>query len=204
VNKSSARKVSEFCQIWSRDQEDRASVVFVPGHDGHRYVVYIERNGSIGVRCLRQDVRAECKGNSNGHICYHALAALEVAAEDQGMTVAWCESEQAAKNLANLGGKVFCVKSLQGSGEAWGVVKDEMEVFDLRAWADELENVSWYDATLARSLANHGANTPQQLDKLHQLFEKHPERKDDLLVIFSEAVLSHGRNVLRGENVREI
>lgn len=78
------------------------------------------------------------------------------------------------------------------------------ESFDLLAWADELENVSWYDATLARSLANHGANTPQQLDKLHQLFEKHPERKDDLLVIFSEAVLSHGRNVLRGENVREI
>ena len=77
--------------------------------------------------------------------------------------------------------------------------------FDLLAWADELERtVSWYDATLAKSLATHGVSTPQQLDKLHQLFVKHPEHKDDLLVIFSEAVLAHGRNVLRGENAREI
>jgi len=77
--------------------------------------------------------------------------------------------------------------------------------FDLLAWADELERtVSWYDATLAKSLANHGANTPAQLDKLHQLFTKYPERKSDLLAVFSEAVLAHGRNVLRGENVREI
>ena len=72
--------------------------------------------------------------------------------------------------------------------------------FDLLAWADELEDVSWYDATLAKSLATHGASTPQQLDKLHQLFTKHPERKDDLLAIFSEAVLAHGRNVLHGED----
>ena len=50
----------------------------------------------------------------------------------------------------------------------------------------------------------HGVSTPQQLDKLHQLFTKHPERKDDLLATFSEAVLAHGRNVLRGENVKEI
>ena len=77
--------------------------------------------------------------------------------------------------------------------------------FDLLAWADELENtVGWYDAELAKSLAMHGVSTPQQLDKLHQLFTKHPERKDDLLATFSEAVLAHGRNVLRGENVKEI
>jgi len=77
--------------------------------------------------------------------------------------------------------------------------------FDLLAWADELENTAgWYFATLAQSLANHGAGTPQQQDKLAQLMAKFPERKDDLLAVFSEAVLTHGRNVLRGENVKEI
>ena len=133
------------------------------------------------------------------------LAALEFAAADQEMTLSWCESKADAERLTRISGKVFHARSLQSDAEAWGVVKGgEKQAFDLLAWADELENVSWYDATLAQSLATHGASTPQQLDKLHQLFTKHPEHKDDLLVIFSEAVLAHGRNVLRGENVKEI
>jgi hypothetical protein len=207
VNKQSARHVKEFCQIWNRDAEGRPTVIFVPGHNGHRYGVRIKRNGNIGVQCFRQDVQnVECKGNSNGHICYHALAALEFAAEDQGLTLSWCESEQDAERLARIEGKVFHAKSLQSDAEVWGVVKGgEQQAFDLLAWADELENtVGWYDAELAKSLATRGADTPAQLNKLHQLFTKHPERKSDLLAIFSEAVLAHGRGVLRGENVKEI
>jgi len=146
-----------------------------------------------------------CAG-SRKYFCYHMLAALEFAAADQGMTLSWCESKEDAERLARIDGKVFHARSLQSDAEVWGVVKGgEKQTFDLLAWADELENTAgWYDATLAKSLANHGASTPAQLDKLHQLFTKHPERKDDLMAIFSQAVLAHGRTVLRGEDVKEI
>jgi len=208
VNKSSARNVKEFCDIRARDAEGRATIVFVPGHEGREYFVFVHRNDVLKVRCNEPGVwgNRDCKGNSNGHICYHALAALEVAAKDQGKTISWCESKADAENLAHLGGKVFHAKSGQGTGEVWGVIRGSKEpAFDLLAWADDLEDiVGWYFATLARSLASHGAETDQQRDKLAQLMAKFPECKDDLLAMFPEAVLAHGRAILRGEDVKEI
>ena len=202
MNKSSARNVSEFCDIRARDAEGRATIVFVPGHEGREYFVFIHRNDALKVRCNQPGPCGNhgCEG-SRKHFCYHMLAALEFTAADQGMTLSWCESKEDAERLARIDGKVFHARSLQSDAEVWGVVKGgEKQAFDLLTWADELENVSWYDATLAQSLATHGVSTPRQLDKLHQLFTKHPERKDDLMAIFSEAVLAHGRNVLHGED----
>ena len=210
MNKSSARNVSEFCDIRARDAEGRATIVFVPGHEGREYFVFIHRNGALKVRCNEPGPWGNqgCKGSLK-HFCYHMLAALEFAAADQGMTLSWCESKEDAERLARIDGKVFHARSLQSDAEVWGVVKSSKKelkpAFDLLAWADELERtVGWYDATLAKSLANHGTSTSQQQDKLAQLMAKFPERKGDLLAIFPEAVLAHGRNVLRGENVREI
>lgn len=46
----------------------------------------------------------------------------------------------------------------------------------LLAWANELEDISWYDAVLARTVGKHlGSFTPAEWDALDQLREKYPD-----------------------------
>ena len=213
MNKSSARNVKEFCDIRARDDEGRPTIVFVPGHEGREYFVFIHRNGYLRARCNEPGPWGNwgCEG-SRKHFCYHMLAALEFAAEDQGKSISWCESEQDAERLARIEGTVFCAQHANHADvKVWGVVREKgrkqesKPAFDLLAWAAVLEDTAgWYDATLARSLANHGLSTAQMHEKLSQLTGKYPERKNDLLALFSEEVLAHGRAVLHSEDVKEI
>lgn len=122
------KHVKQFCDVRARDARGRVGIVLVPGDEGREHFVSIHRNECIGVRCNETDVcgTRECESNSGDHVCRHALMALEVAAEDQGMTLSWCESEVTAEELAQTGGEMFHARSRQGTGEVWGVVTSDM------------------------------------------------------------------------------
>ena len=210
MNKSSARNVKEFCDIRARDAEGRATIVFVPGHEGREYFVFIHRNGVLRVRCNEPGPWGNhgCEG-SRKHFCYHMLAALEFAAANQGMTLSWCESKADAERLARISGKVFHARSLQSDAEVWGVVRgSESETQD--APKDTLlDKATRYVALHRQWVANPSAmQDNKEWQKLHEYFlvkgwnystvERYWRENDP------EAVLAHGRNVLRGEDVKEI
>jgi hypothetical protein len=64
-----------------------------------------------------------CQGNSNGTLCYHVLAALIRGAENGSKRLVLFDNFTDAFRYANFGGKLMEIKSLQGQGRAWGVVR---------------------------------------------------------------------------------
>ena len=138
MNIVSARNASEFVHVLDRDSKDRPTRLLVPGHEGRQYEVILERNSILEAEChtptshidgftVKSAASGElfvvCKGNQHS-ICYHVLAAAIHTASEQGKELSWCETEQDAKRLARLAGKVFTVKSAQSGKLAYGVVKD--------------------------------------------------------------------------------
>ena len=65
-----------------------------------------------------------CKGNSNGTICYHALAAIEHRVNVAGKTLVKPEDGElsSAIKLLNLGGTLIKLTNEKGNSK-WGVVK---------------------------------------------------------------------------------
>jgi len=97
----------------------------VPGSHGRRYVVY-RRKGTTQFECHRDlggHGMEACPGNSNGTVCYHVMAAIIAAAREKGQWVSFCEKQEDAERLANLGGKVWPIFSAQGKGQLWLVVR---------------------------------------------------------------------------------
>lgn len=128
MNTVSARAVREFVRVTERDQFGQVKVVEMPGHGGRRYQVILRRKGCYITAECRQDLGGygygDCKGNSNsGSPCYHSLSAVQKAAGEKRLTIAWCKSQADAQRLVNLGGTIICVRSHQGAGEAWGVAR---------------------------------------------------------------------------------
>lgn len=126
MNIQSARKVAEFVQVLKSDDEDRPYLFLVPGHQGRRYQVELERNGGLRAhcRCMTSAPPGQyCKGNFHT-VCYHIGAACLVAAETQGKVLSWCDNEDDAERLARVGGEVFAVRSAQSGTSAWGVVRE--------------------------------------------------------------------------------
>ena len=201
MNTKSAKNVREFVAITERDSEDRPSVLRTPGHNGNVYEVTLTRNGCVSVTC-KQVSGTACLGNSYS-VCYHVLAACEVAAEDAGLQLSWCNSQADAQRLARIEGHTFCVESAQSGKRAWGVVRGHK--FSLTEWADKLENENWYFAELARKVALHSPDgNGTSLDALGQLLNKYPEQRKNLAALFPEAVLKIGREILRGEEEVEL
>jgi len=124
MNKKSAKRVKEFINVLVRDDKGRITCAQVPGHHGAQYRVTVSRVGnSIHTSCLRvDDSPIPCRGNSVT-VCYHSLAVLMLAAEEAGMSAAFCDDEKDAKNLANLGGNVVKVIPHKFGRNVWMVVK---------------------------------------------------------------------------------
>ena len=96
----------------------------VPGSEGKQYLV-TRRKGTNQYRCVLDCGRygsTDCRGNSNGYICYHIVTAIIFAAQKAGRKVAFCESENDAQLLSRLGGNLYKIHSGQGSGKLWVVV----------------------------------------------------------------------------------
>lgn len=115
MNTESARAAKEFAKIVRRDPGN-VVIVQVPGHNGnHYYVKVTERT----VACKRSN-GTPCPSIGTSTLCYHSLAAWEYVHEP----VSWCDCEQKAKKLENLGNHAVEVRSTQGRGaKAWAVKK---------------------------------------------------------------------------------
>ena len=72
-----------------------------------------------------------CKGNENGTICYHSLAALIKKANSHNDQLSFFDSFTDAVRYANFGGKLSKVVSAQGNGYCW-MVSREKESFKER------------------------------------------------------------------------
>jgi len=99
----------------------------VPGSEGRRYEVRrlaktntFECHRLVGSSPIGFG-RQPCLGNSYS-ICYHVLAALHSAAAEKRLTIAFCSSEQSAKKLSRLGGKVYRISSAQSGKSIWAVL----------------------------------------------------------------------------------
>ena len=123
MNIQSARNVVEFVQVLKTDSEGRPYLFLVPGHQGRRYQVELERNGGLRATCKDITKKGQsCDGNLHA-VCYHVLASCLIAAEVQGKELSWCESETDAERLARVGGETFSVASAQSGKSAWGVMR---------------------------------------------------------------------------------
>lgn len=122
-----AKFAAQFAAVIDRDSKDRPKVLLVPGTEAKRYRVIIRRfAGLVTTECHLEAGgigHQECKGNSNGSICYHSLQAIVASVAEAGKDVYFCANEQDARKLANLGGSVIRLHSHQGKGEMWMVVK---------------------------------------------------------------------------------
>jgi len=63
-----------------------------------------------------------CPGNQHGHVCWHVLASMIAAAGKR--SVAFFEDLDEAKHYKNLGGKLVTVRSGDGSGMLYAVVRE--------------------------------------------------------------------------------
>jgi len=119
-----AKASAAFAKIMSKNKQGAVTKVVVPGHEGKQYQIIIRRASVLSTEC-RLDTAGgyqACPGNSNGHVCYHSIAALEVAARESKVALSWCQNEREAIRLENLGGQSFPVTSWQGKGRLWAVV----------------------------------------------------------------------------------
>ena len=120
-----ARAAARFGKVLSRDRDGRVKTVLLPGTDGKQYQVILRRRGGLSTEC-RLDTghgHLACAGNSNGHVCYHSIAAVQVASKDAGLSARFCATEKAATRLARLGGIKVSLNSHQGAGRLWVVAK---------------------------------------------------------------------------------
>jgi len=117
MNTSDARAVVGFVGI-EKVANGVAVALSVPGHDGRRYEVSLDRDGHLSYWCA-------CKGATHS-ICYHGLAAATKAAAEKGYVLTWARDESGARRLANLGGKVISLTSKKSKVRAWGVLKDKV------------------------------------------------------------------------------
>ena len=70
----------------------------------------------IGTMC-------NCPGNERNTVCYHSLGAVYQSFQETGKLVSFFETYESAKQMS-FGGKIAKVKSVNGNGYLWCVIKD--------------------------------------------------------------------------------
>jgi hypothetical protein len=131
LDKSQA--AARFAHVEQTDGDKKVRRVSLPGSDGKRYQVIIRRDAQhgFGKRVITTECRqmvagdnfVPCKGNTNGHVCYHSVAAVLVAAEKSGHSVAVCKTYGDAQRLSRMGGAIAVLSSHQGKGILYLVIK---------------------------------------------------------------------------------
>lgn len=118
MNTTEARKVLGFTSI-ARHEPDGAVIVKVPGHNGRFYFVRVTER-TVTCRFNGKHGPKNCPSVGTGTPCYHSLAAYEKVHGP----VLWCETEEDARKLENLGKHRVEVRSTQDSrAVAWAVLE---------------------------------------------------------------------------------
>ena len=131
-----ARAAAQFGRVMDVDGAGRVTHTIVPGSDGKHYEQFIRRDDSrmpgMTVECriwTTWGTGPLCPGNGNGTICYHAMAALEMASRERAngkskMSLSWCANDDDAGLLKRLGGKAIAVRPWRQAGAVWMVWKN--------------------------------------------------------------------------------
>ena len=132
------------------------------------YTVKVSRtNGTMNISC-------QCQGNKHT-ICYHGMIAIVKLAKAKDYKVSFCISQEHARRLARIGGKVYHIKSDNGDGELWMVAqmvkasKDWREAHlenikrGIKAQETALENNAW--SFLAQTALNNLVATRESLQE---------------------------------------
>jgi len=121
-----AREIAEheLVAVLKRDEEGRPKALLVPGGEGKQYQVLIRRNAAFETECFLWTALGPvpCRGNQNGHVCYHSLAAVFAAAREAGFRFMVTDSLENAERLARIGGEIKELRSRQGSGHLFLVI----------------------------------------------------------------------------------
>lgn len=117
MNLASAAAVKDTVTPVQRDEKGRPTVLIVSGSQERNYRTEFERRPHNIVRaaCVCEDTGDTCKGNSNGHVCYHVLAAVMFCCD--GAEFCRTEAEAKGKN-----GRAIRIQSANGSGYAVAVI----------------------------------------------------------------------------------
>ena len=109
---------------------NRVKAVVIPGSQAKQYEVLLtvwklHTGQAMYTECRISTAFGDppCKGNSNGHICYHAITALMVRAARSQVSISFCSTAKSADRLSRLGGRVVDIYSRQGRGQLWAVIK---------------------------------------------------------------------------------
>ena len=111
--------------ILQRDSKGIVRVIVVPGSEGKQYHIILRREGSAMSAECRLSVsngEIDCEGAMNG-ICYHAIVAVEVAAKEKQLHLAWTKCEEDATRRSHLGGHKYRVISRQSGKSLWAVAE---------------------------------------------------------------------------------
>ena len=118
-----ARAAIRFAKVLRYDYRGRVQSVILPGSDGKHYHVIVRRGKSISAE-LNVDTGSGLQKPpfARRTLTYHALAAVMIAASEQGKTVKWCANRADAQRLSNIEGKAFRLVNHDNLREAmWGV-----------------------------------------------------------------------------------
>lgn len=107
-----AFQAAQFVHITQVDELGRPTEAIVPAQHGEYATVTLARKGAAVhiVDCVHRKILVKkeakrCEANENGLVCYHAKAVLVWIGEAKGSPVVFCESEEAARKLAEGGGR---------------------------------------------------------------------------------------------------
>lgn len=125
-----ARAAAQFTKVLTSDKQGRVVKVLLPGSEAKQYEVILRRNGHLSAECNLTTAigRKPCQGNQIT-LCYHALAAVIVAARASDSAVSFCDRREHAESLAHLGHAVYPVESWNaGPGRGlWVAVRGKHE-----------------------------------------------------------------------------
>lgn len=111
--------------VLQRDRDGVVRVVVVPGTEGKQYHVILRRDGekmTTECRLMIGIGEVDCEGSING-VCYHAVVAVEVAAREKQLHLAWTKCEGDATRRTHLGGKKYEIVSRQSRKSLWAVAE---------------------------------------------------------------------------------
>ena len=124
-----AKAAMLFAKVSQYDTEGKVKAVFVPGSEGKQYQVIIRRKaGSMTTELLLIVNNNSVKPTYAHNLTYHSLAAIMIAAKEQGYNVTWTANRLDAVKLSNLGGTVFHISNHDNpTNIMWGIMRKVKE-----------------------------------------------------------------------------
>lgn len=122
-----AKSAIAFSKVTQYDKNGNVKVVLLPGSDGKQYQVIIRRYRGISTEQLIVIGNSTIKAGHLAQVTYTQMAAIMIAADEQGYKVTWTANRDDAVRLSRFGGKVFSVRNYDNpNNRMWAVMKKEI------------------------------------------------------------------------------